>query len=119
MDRFPKFDSHHVLRRSYPAQHDGLPLDSSTLDELHALGEEPEVALGMGGIHVGDETHAGARRFHVYSDGEDQNVDAVLSEFASSHDMSLEPGPDPARTEVRHLTGRPFPRSIASISRAA
>jgi len=101
----PTLDRHHVLTRSYTAQENGQPLDSSTLDELHSVEVDLESAIGRQAVLVGHETHAGARRFHVYSDGEDQNVDATLGNFATSHGLSVEARADPAWTDVRHLTG--------------
>ncbi|PKQ25236.1 MAG: hypothetical protein CVT64_11070 [Actinobacteria bacterium HGW-Actinobacteria-4] len=101
----PTFDRHHLLTRPFAAQDNGLPLDAATVAEIQELDVELEAALGHGGVFVGRETYAGTSTFHVYSDGEDQNVDARLREFASSHGMSSKARLDPAWSEVRHFTG--------------
>ena len=100
----PTFDRHHVLTRRYPVQSNGLPLDGDVLDEMYGIEEPLQAALGSRGVLIGHESFGGVRTFHVYADGEDQNVDATLKAFAQSHDMVLESQPDPAWSQVRHMT---------------
>lgn len=101
----PMFDKHHVLTRDFPSQDDGMPVDSSTLEQLRDLEVALEQILGLGGLVVGYETHAGKRTFHVYADAENQNVDSALHHFAGGHGLTLASRLDPSWTEVRHLTG--------------
>ena len=54
---------------------------------------------------VGYETHQGVRTYHAYTDGEDQNVDAALGDWASNRRLPLKSQPDPAWSQVRHFAG--------------
>lgn len=101
----PMLDKHHLLARDFQSQDNGMPADSSMLDALREIESELEGALGSRGLLVGHQTHAGVRTFHVYADGEDQNVDSALRDFAAAHGLTLTSRPDPSWTEVRHLTG--------------
>lgn len=101
----PTFDRHQVVAATYSAQENGLPVDAASLDALRGIEAELESLLGSRGILVAYETHRGVRAFHVYSDGEDQNIDAVLGDWASGRGLSMESKPDPAWSQVRHFTG--------------
>lgn len=101
----PTLDRHHVLTSSYPAQENGLPRDAAVLGALRDLESEIDAALDGAGIVVGHETHAGERRFHVYTDGEDERAAAALSVLAARAGTRAAARPDPSWTEVRHLTG--------------
>lgn len=101
----PLFDRHHVLTRGFAAGEDGLPADGSALDELGEVEDALVAVVGPRGVLVGHETFRGVRTFHVYADGEDQNVDAALEAFASEHGLTFAARPDAAWSEVRHLTG--------------
>jgi hypothetical protein len=102
---YPMLDKHHLLTRDFQSQDNGMPADGSTLDALGEIESELNSVLGSRGLLVGYQTHAGVRTFHVYADGEDQNVDSALRDFAAAHGLTLTSSMDPSWTEVRHLTG--------------
>ncbi|WP_116946961.1 DUF695 domain-containing protein [Jiangella endophytica] len=101
----PTFDRHQVVTARYAAQPNGLPEDPGALDGLRAIESQLEAALGNRGIFVGHESHRGVRTFHVYTDGEDQNADAALADWVAARGLTVESRPDPAWSQVRHLTG--------------
>lgn len=98
-------DLHHAISAAFEAQHNGLPADAAALDSLRRLEDELESLLGSRGLLVGHETTSGLRTFHVYTDGEDQNVAAGLADWARARHLAIEPTPDPAWRRVRQFTG--------------
>lgn len=101
----PVLDRHQVLTVGYDAQENGLPADGAVLDALRTLEDELEGLLGGRGILLAHESNRGTRTFHAYTDGEDQNVDALVQEWAARRGVGVGAGDDPAWTEVRHFTG--------------
>lgn len=101
----PTLDRHQLVGATYPAQENGLPADNASLEALREIEDELEALLGSRGILVAYETHRGARAFHLYTDGEDQNIDAALSEWARNRHLSVDAQPDPGWSQVRHFTG--------------
>lgn len=102
---YPTFDRHQVITTPYPSQENGLPADGATLDGLRELQNELESIVVHRGILVAYESHRGARTYHVYTDGEDQNVDAAIRDWATRRRISVTAEPDPAWFQVRHFTG--------------
>jgi len=98
----PTLDRHQTISAQYPAQPNGLP---ENLDGVREIEAELELRLGSRGILVGHETHRGVRTFHAYTDGEDQNVDAALQDWAKSRGLLWESQPDPSWRDVRRFTG--------------
>jgi hypothetical protein len=98
----PTLDRHQIISAEYPAQPNGLP---ENLDSVREIEAELESRLGSRGILVGHETHRGVRTFHAYTDGEDQNVDAAVRDWAKSRRLRLESRPDSSWREVRRFTG--------------
>ncbi|HEV7183112.1 MAG: DUF695 domain-containing protein [Actinomycetales bacterium] len=101
----PTLDMHHGVHAGFEAQNNGLPADGAVLDSLRRLEDELESLLGSRGVLVGHETTSGRRTFHVYTDGEDQNVTAGLADWARSRHLAIEPTHDPAWRQVRQFTG--------------
>ncbi|MBT2531526.1 DUF695 domain-containing protein [Arthrobacter sp. ISL-48] len=101
----PTLDVHHSVHAAFAAQHNGLPADGAALDSLRRLEDELESLIGSRGLLVGHETTSGRRTFHVYTDGEDQNVAAGLADWARSRQLAIEPARDPAWRRVRQFTG--------------
>ena len=101
----PTLDLHHGIHASFVSQDNGLPVDGAALDSLQRLEDELEAKLGPSGLVIGHETAAGRRIFHVYTDGEDQNIAAGLTEWVRAHHLSIESAPDPAWRRVRQFTG--------------
>lgn len=101
----PTLDLHHGVHAAFAAQRNGLPADRAALDSLRRLEDELETLLGSRGQLIGHETASGRRTFHVYTDGEDQNVAAGLSDWARSRHLTIESAPDPAWRRVRQFTG--------------
>jgi hypothetical protein len=101
----PTLDRHQVISAGYTAQEDGLPVDAASLEALREIEAELESLLGTRGLLIGYETHRGVRAFHAYTDGEDQNIDAALGNWASTRRLPLESQPDPAWSQVRRFTG--------------
>ena len=101
----PTLDHHQIVSAAYPAQENGLPSDAESLDDLREIESELESLLGSRGILVAYETHRGVRTFHAYTDGEDQNIDAAINDWASGRHFSVDSQPDPAWSQVRHFTG--------------
>jgi hypothetical protein len=101
----PTLDIHHSVHAAFAEQHNGLPADGAALDSLRTLEDELETLLGSRGLLIGHETASGRRTFHVYTDGEDQNVAAGLSDWARSRHLTIESAPDPAWRRVRQFTG--------------
>ncbi|MFC5178401.1 hypothetical protein [Nocardioides taihuensis] len=101
----PTFDRYQVVTAPYPGRADGLPADEAALAQLQALGEELDQLLAGRGVVVAHESQRGVRTFHAYTDGEDQNADADLRDWASTRGASVDATPDPAWTRVRHFTG--------------
>ncbi len=101
----PTLDRHQQVVASYQAGVDGLPADAATLDLLYEVESELEALVEPRGILVGHESHRGSRTFHLYTDGEDQNVDADIARWARSRDVRVSAEPDPAWSQVRHFTG--------------
>nr|WP_240902176.1 DUF695 domain-containing protein [Arthrobacter silviterrae] len=102
---YPTLDVHNTVLATFSAQDNGLPADSSVLEDLRSLEGELESLLGSRGLLVGHETQSGQRTFHVYTDGEDQNVAASLASWARSRRLGINSAHDPAWRLVRHLTG--------------
>lgn len=102
---YPTLDVHNTVLATFSAQDNGLPADSSVLEDLRSLEGELESLLGSRGLLVGHETQSGQRTFHVYTDGEDQNVAASLASWARSRHLGIDSAHDPAWRLVRHLTG--------------
>lgn len=98
----PTLGRHQIVSADFLARPNGLPI---SLDEVREIEAELEARLGSRGILIGHETHRGVRTFHAYTDGEDQNVDAALQEWATHRGLRLESRPDPSWREVRHFTG--------------
>ncbi|MBK8470504.1 MAG: hypothetical protein IPL45_12240 [Actinomycetales bacterium] len=101
----PTLDRHQIVSVSYDAQDNGLPADSAALEGLEQLESELESLLGDRGILVAHETHGGVRKLHAYTDGEDQNIDAAVTEWGSRWHVCVEARADPAWSQVRPLTG--------------
>lgn len=101
----PTLDVHHGVHASFASQDNGLPADGAALDSLRSLEDELESLLGPRGLVIGHETASGRRTFHVYTDGEDQNVAAGLSDWVRARHLSIESAPDPAWRRVRQFTG--------------
>ncbi|WP_138418741.1 DUF695 domain-containing protein [Sinomonas gamaensis] len=102
---YPTLDVHHSIHASYASQPNGLPANGAALEPLRRLDYELEALLGSRGILVGHQTIAGGRTFHVYTDGEDQNIAAGLADWARSRRLAIESASDPAWRRVRHFTG--------------
>ncbi|WP_434994180.1 hypothetical protein [Arthrobacter sp. Ld5] len=102
---YPTLDVHNGVHAAFAAQANGLPADGAALDPLRRLEDELESLLGFRGLLVGHETTSGRRTFHVYTDGEDQNVGAAMNDWARSNHLAIEPTPDPAWRRVRQFTG--------------
>lgn len=102
---YPILDRHQIVSVQYDAQSNGLPADAAALDGLRQIESELEALLGQRGILIAHETNRGVRTFHAYTDGEDQNIDAAVTDWASGRTVSLESRPDPAWLQVRHFTG--------------
>lgn len=60
--------------------------------------------LGGRGVLLAHESFHGARTFHVYTDGEDQTVDATLAQWAGGHGLTIESVSDPGWTRSRRFT---------------
>lgn len=101
----PTLDLHHGVHAAFAGQHNGLPADVAALDSFRRLEDELESLLGARGLLIGHETASGHRTFHVYTDGEDQNIADGLSEWVRSRHLSIESAPDPAWRRVRQFTG--------------
>lgn len=101
----PTLDLHHEIVAPYAAQDNGLP-EPQALDRLRALEDELMGAIGNRGILVAHQTAAGRRTFHIYTDGEDQNVaDALRAALPTSDDVTMTSTADPAWQAVRPFTG--------------
>lgn len=100
----PTLDRHYMVSASFPAQENGMPTPES-LDRLRQFEDELDELLGQRGMLVGHETIRGRRTFHLYIDGEDQNVDESVVTWATERQLAAEAQLDPAWTKVRHLTG--------------
>jgi hypothetical protein len=101
----PTCDVHHVLRMPYSAREDGLPVDVDALDTLRSVEDELLALLGAAGVLVGHQSHRGARTFHVYLDGEDQNAAERLERWAQQRGLQVETMPDPGWRACRRFTG--------------
>lgn len=101
----PTLDRHQVVSVPYDARADGLPDDPASLDRLDQLESDLESLLTGRGLIVAHESHRGVRTFHAYTDGEDQNADAAVAEWAGRHGASVQAQPDPAWSQVRQFTG--------------
>lgn len=99
----PMFDLHHRVTTTYDAQENGWPTGAA-LDSLRQLEDDLEAAVGSRGILVAHESSAGARTFHVYTDGEDQNAGDLVRAFAN-RTTRVESTPDPSWRQVRRFTG--------------
>ncbi|WP_400160254.1 DUF695 domain-containing protein [Arthrobacter sp. BPSS-3] len=101
----PTLDVHHSVHASFASQDNGLPADGAALDSLLSLEDELESLLGPRGLVIGYVTASGRSTFHVYTDGDDQNVAAALSDWVRSRRLSIDSAPDPAWRRVRQFTG--------------
>ena len=101
----PTLDRHQIVTAEYASQENGLPADAASLDALSEIESELESLLDSRGILIGYETHRGVRTYHAYTDGEDQNTDAALGEWARNRRLPLDAQPDPSWTQVRHFAG--------------
>ncbi len=101
----PTLDRHQIVSAQYETQDNGLPADTTALESLRQLESELESLLGERGILIAHETHRGVRKLHAYTDGEDQNIDAAVMEWASKRKVVAEATPDPAWSQVRRFTG--------------
>jgi len=101
----PTLDRHQIVSAAYPAKENGLPSDAASLDDLRGIESDLESLLSSRGILVGYETYRGRRTFHAYTDGEDQNIDAAINDWAGRGHFSVDAQPDPAWSQVRHFTG--------------
>lgn len=101
----PTHDLHHVIEGTYQSQANGLPADEAALAGLRQLEDQLGRRLGSRGLLIGHESHAGRRRWHVYTDSEDQNAEAELAQWVGEHDLQHRAEHDPSWTKVRHLTG--------------
>ena len=101
----PTLDQHQIVSAHYAAQDNGLPADAAALESLLQLDSDLESLLGARGILVAHETHRGVRKLHAYTDGEDQNIEAAIMEWASKRNVTVEAQPDPAWSQVRRFTG--------------
>lgn len=103
---FPTLDRHQVISAVYPARENGFPADGAVFDSLRSLEDELASIIGARGRLVASETHRGVRTFHYYTDGEDQNVDAAIAEWAARTSVvDVQAEPDPAWSQVRRFTG--------------
>lgn len=100
----PTFDVHHVITATYAARDNGLPT-SESLDRLRELEGLITTAIGGRGVLIAHETSMAQRTFHVYSDGDDQNVSEALHAAVTSPDVAMTSTPDPGWREVRRFTG--------------
>lgn len=100
----PTLDLHHLVRLSYLADENGLPLPDE-LDRLRAAEDRMLASVGESPILIGHISSAGQRTFHFYSDSEDQNITATLKAAATDAGASIEMHRDPAWHDVRQLTG--------------
>lgn len=101
----PTLDRHQVVSAKYEAQPNGLPADAAALESLRQLESELELLLRERGILVAHETHRGVRKLHAYTDGEDQNTDAAVRDWAITRNVSVEAQPDSAWSQIRRFTG--------------
>jgi hypothetical protein len=101
----PTFDRYQAVTAPYPSGDDGLPVDEAALARVQACGEELEQVLAGRGVLVAHESQRGVRTFHVYTDGEDQNADAAIADWASARGIGVVATADPAWSRVRHFTG--------------
>ena len=101
----PAFDRYTAVTVPYAGRADGLPADPDVLDLLRAIEDELERVLAGRGVLVAHESQRGVRTFHVYTDGEDQNADAALAQWAAPMGIGVEATADPAWSRVRHFTG--------------
>lgn len=101
----PIFDRHQSVAAKYRAQSNGLPADRSILPELGKLETELEEIINGRGLLVAITMRDGVRTFHAYTDGEDQNVDAAIADWARTRHLKVTAKRDPAWTAVRVFTG--------------
>lgn len=102
---FPTLDRHQVITAMYRSQENGLPADAAVLDQLRSVEDDLVARLGHRGLLVAHQTNGGQRVFHVYTDGEDQNADELIRDWARGHGVAVEAAADPAWTQVRAFTG--------------
>lgn len=99
----PLLDQHNEIRVDYAdARPDGLPTPEA-LDRLRALEDDLTAVLGPRAELLAHETGEGARLLHVYSDSEDQNVTALISEWAQRNQAAVTHRHDPAWGELRRF----------------
>jgi hypothetical protein len=92
----PLLDQHNEIRIPYTdAQSDGMP-SVGELEHLRALEDDLTGLLGQRVELLAHETGEGARLMHVYSDSEDQNVTALISDWAQLNAATLSHRHDPA-----------------------
>lgn len=101
---YPTFDHHLILIKRYRTRADGFPADNETLYALHDLADALEDTLQGRGILAGYTTHQGQRAFHVYLDGEDENTQQAVKEWARSRNLKVHSAPDPAWRHIQQLT---------------
>lgn len=101
----PTLDRHHVITMGYPAREDGMPVSEEILEDLRMFEDHLVGVLGGRGILLAYETSRGARTFHIYTDSEDQNVDADLAALAGKVGAMGGASDDPSWRAVRHFTG--------------
>jgi len=96
----PLLDQHNEIRLTYTdAGSDGLP-SSEALEHLRALEDDLTRLLGTRAELLAHETGEGARLLHVYSDSEDQNVTALISDWARRSAATASHRHDPAWREL-------------------
>ncbi|MCQ2001102.1 DUF695 domain-containing protein [Arthrobacter zhaoxinii] len=101
---YPMFDLHTEVRLTYSDyQDDGLPTQAS-LDLLRRAEDGISAALGTRGILVAQETAAGTRVLHYYSDSEDQNSGAVIETAARAAGGDTRHLPDPGWKHMRKFS---------------
>lgn len=100
----PTLDLHHEIVVPFEAQDNGLP-EPQALERLRGLEDELIEAIGDRGVLVAHQTSAGRRTFHVYTDGDDQNVADALHAALTTPDATMTSAADPAWHAVRPFTG--------------
>ena len=93
LDR-PTLDLHTELRLPFVGDENGLPTPGE-LQRLYALEDELSDAVGARGEYYAQETTAGTRTLHWYTDSLDQNGRDSLDRFAKVHKLKVSHVADP------------------------
>lgn len=100
----PTFDLYHRIVALYVGQENGMPHPEG-LEDLRVLEDALQTAIGARGVIVAHETADARRTFHVYTDGQDQNVTDALLAAAKRPHVSVQSTADPSWQSVREFTG--------------